>query len=119
LVSFVNVANAQTQNKIERLEQLQAKEKLEGALNELESLIENQAREVENSCIKAFGDKIFCNCISVKLPSILSFPEYVAIVSLTKNELNYQNLSKKDKEIIDIARLARDTCVNLKDNSLD
>ena len=61
--------------------------------------------------MKAIGNPEFCNCIAQKSPVAVDFVQYVEILSRTKEELNYDRLSREDKEIVETTRKSRDLCV--------
>ena len=63
------------------------------------------------SCLRAFGHKQFCDCLSRELPKTQSFDSYVFFITTNKSELNYDKLPDDDRELIDSADHARETCV--------
>ena len=94
---------------LEAQEQMDNYKKAIGSLEQLKSTINAQAQETESQCVKAIGAAEFCKCVAWQTPG--NFIQYVAILSKTKDELNYDKLSKGDKEFVDNVRKARDKCV--------
>jgi len=48
-----------------------------------------------------------------RLPAeVISFSAYVQVVSLTKDQSDYDTLSARDRKSVDAMRAARDACVS-------
>lgn len=74
--------------------------------------VQNAGNKIRFSCLKAFPDESYCNCLGEKLPLSLTFPQFVAVVSTTKRDLGYATLTSDGMKLIDIARSVRETCVS-------
>lgn len=66
----------------------------------------------ELACEKAVGNPKFCECLSQKLPYIFNFNQYVAIVTQTKEQNGYNNLSADQKRAYNMIPSVRDQCVS-------
>jgi hypothetical protein len=123
LLLFVNFALAEdsknlVQNKerplsIDEQEKVLGMEQVSTIINEIEGLLNKSASELRGKCMLSFGNKIFCECLANKSP-VISFDEYVAMTSKTKEELNYDKLSLDDQKFVDAVRKGRDNCVTSK-----
>jgi hypothetical protein len=81
-------------------------------LHELKHTVDNSMRRKKYDCVKAFGNKQYCDCLTQHLPvGVLSFPQYVILVTSTREELNYDQMQNMDKELVDLSMAARNTCV--------
>lgn len=109
LISFAQ----EKQMLVDKVDQLQKLDDAKNKLDQLKNLIDSSAREKYYKCVKAFGDNKFCKCLSDNLPVVDTFEDYIVIVTSSKDELNYNNRTKEDKEIIDLTYKAREMCVNL------
>jgi hypothetical protein len=69
-------------------EQLNQREKVFGAIEKLESLINKIAKERRLQCMAAIANEPICECLGQKLPMVINFVQYVAIVTQTRDELN-------------------------------
>ncbi|MDX8411956.1 MAG: hypothetical protein R8K46_08845, partial [Mariprofundaceae bacterium] len=63
------------------------------------------------ACRRAFGDEIFCQCLSSKLPIGLVFDGYIQAVTKSRQELGYEHFFEHEKKMIDRAKAVRDECV--------
>lgn len=108
--AYATDASTSTKKSLEHQEQIEASKKALVLLEQARSLLEEEALESESQCIKAVGISEFCKCISWKSPG--NFIQYVTIISQTKDELNYDRLSKDDKKVVDNVRNAREECIN-------
>ena len=106
---------------IEQLESLRESTQLEAverslraleSMDELRSLRDTMVHEKRVKCLEAFGHDGFCSCLASKLPVILGLDGYVKIVTLKREDLDYDNLSEDDKKIVDTAYDARNQCVS-------
>jgi len=95
----------------ERIDQVEA---VAGKLATFDAQLTQQTAEKKRGCVRAIGNESFCHCIIDSMPWVMTFPQYVAVLSASKDELNYDGLSAGDKKVIDAARVARDKCVNAK-----
>jgi len=94
----------------ERQEQMEIREVVDLA----EDVIMGQkdfAGQTMLSCLRAFGHKQFCDCLSRELPKTQSFDSYVFFITTDKVDLNYDKLPSDDRQLIDNADRARETCV--------
>lgn len=98
---------------VDKVDQLQKLDDVINKLDQLKNLTDSLAKEKYYKCVKAFGDNKFCKCLSDNMPIVNTFEDYIVIVTSTKDELNYNNRDKKEKELIDLTYKAREMCVNL------
>jgi hypothetical protein len=79
--------------------------------DKLRGMVTEMAVSKETQCMKAVGDVILCKCLGDHSPLDVDFVGYVAILSKTKGELNYEALSDVEKRLVDGVRASRDQCV--------
>ena len=96
---------------IEQLQSAKAFDDVSEAIDKAGALLESMGRKRETACKLAFGDASFCSCLTESLPAIVSFDNYIHIVTSTKDELGYSKLSAGDKGLVDATRSARESCV--------
>jgi hypothetical protein len=108
LMTFSAPAYSQT---LDQQEQLNQREKVFETFDKLESLINKIAKERRLQCMAAIANEPVCECLGQKLPVVINFVQYVAIVTQTRDELKYNTLSAEDKQIVDNTRNARDQCL--------
>lgn len=96
---------------LEKLNQREALERASGTLAEFEGRLDSMSRSRKLACLKAFGLDSFCSCIADKLPVLLSFSDYVAIVVHSKAENNYDKLNSDFRLAYDTVPAVRDQCV--------
>lgn len=97
-----------TKDQIESLNALrEAKGSIEKLLHETNLMTERK----RNNCVIAFGDTKFCDCLSQKLPVVVSFQEYSIIITSSKKEINYEGTSKENRKVIDKVYNVREICV--------
>lgn len=99
---------------IEEINKSEAKAKVSKSIGALADLLMQGANKKYNDCLKAFGNHEFCECIKLNTPSGINFSEYVAIVTLSKEEIEKFNKDEKAKTIIKNAINARELCVSNK-----
>jgi len=73
--------------------------------------LEQVTLEKFEACRRAFGDDVFCRCLSAKLPIGLIFDGYIQAVTKSRQELGYNDFFEHEKKMIDRARAVRDECV--------
>jgi len=73
-------------------------------------LVNNASNDRLMGCLKAFPNPEYCECLAEQLPVLVSIHQYVAIVTTTKSDLNYGELSNDDRRTVDTVRDARDQC---------
>ena len=105
LMTFSAPTYSQT---LDQQEQLNQRDKVLGAIDKLESLINTMAKEKRLQCMAAIANEPICECLGQKLPMVINFVQYVAIVTQTRDELKYNTLSAEDKQTVDDTRKARD-----------
>ena len=81
-------------DKIDELESLRS---LHESLGDLEKAADRLTREKYIHCLKAFGSHKFCECLSSKLPMIVSFGKYVQVVTATRDDLGYSKLDRSEE----------------------
>ncbi|MEY9121320.1 hypothetical protein [Bradyrhizobium yuanmingense] len=109
LVLFLAPVNAQTLDEQERANQLRQIEKLK---QDVFAKADGMVLAKKSQCLAAIADEVVCECFGHQLPVIVNFVQYVAIVSKTKDELEYDKLKPADKMMVDYVRKARDACVS-------
>jgi SET domain-containing protein len=107
-------ASAVEPTPLEKQEQIDNSKKVSALLEQAKTALNSEAQTSESQCMKAIGNSEFCKCIAWQNPG--SFVQYVLILSKSKEELNYDRLSKDDKLLVDNTRKARDKCAPLNGN---
>ena len=74
-------------------------------------ILADRSLQREQDCLRAFGDKAFCECLKKESPAVASFTDYVNVVTHSKEELGYDKLSKDVKTVVDSLLKAREVCV--------
>jgi hypothetical protein len=110
LVSSPSLAQNETPSPMP-LEEREAREAVSKALKGLAEAYGEIYETKQSQCMRAIGNREFCDCIALQSPSGIDFVEYVRIVSTSKADLNYDALSPEDKELVDNTRTSRDKCV--------
>lgn len=108
LVSFADAKKMPVDKVDERQKQQNIDEKSE----KLQKLADALLKEKYLKCMTSFGDDSFCQCLCKNLPVLSSFENYIAIVTATKEELNYKKYNDVEKKAIDLTYKARGICVN-------
>ena len=103
-----NASKPMSKEDLEKMEQL---DKAMGALDKLQVTLEATLKERKYKCLKAFGNDAFCSCLNDKLAVGLGFDGYVFVVTKTKEDLKYSQMSKDDKALVDSAVRTREQCV--------
>ena len=111
---LVLLASSASAQKLEDQERLNQFDKAIGAIDDLRALTDKMATKKKLQCITAIASQNVCDCLSNNLPVVIDFVQYVAIVTQTKEDLEYDKQSKEDKQIIDNTRAARDKCLVAK-----
>jgi hypothetical protein len=112
-------AQAKKQLPAEEIGKIQQLEKVLDDLKKLEALTEEMSKEKYYKCLKAFGSDLFCGCIRDNLPVIVTFEDYIAIITSSKEELNYNKLGDNEKKTIDLTHKTREICINKKAKKRD
>lgn len=73
--------------------------------------------EREHQCIQAFSHDAFCQCLTSKLDTTVSFEDYIVAVTTSAKQLHLKNLSEEDRRVIEEVRFAREQCVILVDDT--
>ncbi|MEW5980564.1 MAG: hypothetical protein AB1898_32675 [Acidobacteriota bacterium] len=97
--------------RIETINKQQSIEDVEESLKSLELAAKRVSRTKRANCLKAFGHAKFCDCLCSDLPMIVTFNDYIRIVTSSKEELGYDRLKADDKKVIDMVYSAREKCV--------
>ena len=74
-------------------------------------IVDKISRSKRHKCLRTFGHDSFCVCLTDTIGVSVSFEEYVALVTKTRAELNYDQLSKDQRTLVDHAYATRDLCV--------
>lgn len=96
---------------LQQLDQLSHADKALDLLNQLQAQVDEQAHATKYGCLKAFGNDAFCGCLSSNLPFALSFADYVAIVTRSKEANGYAKLDADTKKAYDAVPSVREKCV--------
>lgn len=108
LMVFVSFDTAAQSGGTTTLDDLETEEfLLGGGLYERVSRI-GQALSIQ--CQKAFPDKKFCDCLSSRIPMVLTITQYAFILTSSLAELQYDQLTEDEQKMIDITRWARESC---------
>ena len=108
LVSFADAKKMP----VDKVDQKQKQESIDDKSEKLQKLADALLKEKYLKCMTAFGDDSFCKCLCKNLPVLSSFENYVAIITSTKEELNYKKYNDVEKKAIDLTFKARGICVN-------
>lgn len=104
-------ARAQSAQSLDQLNNTDLLTKALGEVQKMKAQLTERARDNKYACLKAFGNEAFCGCLAQKLPIAFSFADYIAIVTLTREENGYASLDADFKKAYDAVPRVRDTCV--------
>jgi hypothetical protein len=107
-VLFTSPFSAQTLHEQERLKAI---DQFESAAKAALQAADDVSKATKRQCLTVVADEALCSCLAEKLPLKVNFIQYVSIITLTKEELQYEKLSPDDKKIVDLTRGTRDRCV--------
>lgn len=96
---------------IDKQEQLDNISNATRSLNSLQLMIDQMSEKKRDQCMRAFGSAVFCGCLAKNSPVGVTFVEYVAIITSSKESLNYSKLPAEKKKLVDATRSSRDQCV--------
>ena len=85
-------------------------EQLERQLQELKQIQMSSGEKMEQ-CMAATGVKKLCDCLADKLPTDLTFEQYVHNVVTGKQDLGYDTMPAEKRKNVDLSIAARDACV--------
>ncbi len=111
LMLLASPALAQT---LEQQERQKAFDDFDNAAKTALQAADDLVKATKRQCLIAVANEPLCTCLSTNLPMKVNFVQYVSIVTLTKEELNYDRLSPDDKKIVDLTRGTRDKCITGK-----
>ena len=113
LLSFLSSSSALAQKgmTLQQIEQKEAQEKLMVLMDEAKMLLNKIGQQIKTDCAKAVGYEPFCSCISKNIPSVWSFSDYVAIITKSKEENEYNKLDAGSRKAYDRVSTVRDQCV--------
>ena len=97
---------------LEEQEQSRAIERALGALDQAMTSIDRASKEKKAHCLSVATNERYCDCVIGNITAIISFLDYITIVTQSKQELQYDQRKSDDKKIIDATRHARDVCAN-------
>ncbi|MBB5358056.1 hypothetical protein HDE76_001262 [Rhodanobacter sp. ANJX3] len=97
---------------LDQVDQLAHAHKALDLLNQLQAISDEQAHATEFSCLKAFGNEAFCKCLSSNLPMRISFADYISIVTQSKEQNGYDELSDDVRKAYDMVPAVREQCVS-------
>jgi hypothetical protein len=101
-------------SKEKSIEQIQKEEDLNNALRVIKNMDDslNTLMDVRRTdCQKAIGYGPFCSCVLESLPIAWTFSDYVAITTKTKDENNFNKMSKEYQDAYEKVIPIRDKCV--------
>ena len=101
---------AQQQPTIEQTEHLQNIQKAREAISLMELYVDQASADRKYKCMKAFGHIAFCECIAENVPVVVTFEEYVNIVTARKEELRLSQLPEEKRELVERTREVRNDC---------
>jgi hypothetical protein len=104
-------SSASIAQSLDQVDQLAHANKALDLLHQLQVMSDEQAHATEFSCLKAFGNDAFCKCLSSNLPMQISFTDYVSIVTQSKQQNGYDQLSDDVKKAYDMVPAVREKCV--------
>jgi hypothetical protein len=110
LLAFLLFADPIFAQTLEQQERLNQYDKAMSALDNLKGLTDKMTKDKKAQCITAIASETLCECLASNLPVVINFVQYVAIITQTKEDLQYDKQSKQDKDIIDNVRMSRDKC---------
>ena len=96
---------------LEQVDQLAHANKALDLINQMQGMLDEQAHETEFSCLKAFGNQVFCKCVSANLPMSFTFSDYVSIVTQSKEQNGYAQLTSDVQKAYDAVPAVREKCV--------
>lgn len=108
LMVFVSVEAAAQTGGTATIDDLEREEFLLGGTIWERVLREGQERSIQ--CQKAFPNKVFCDCLTDRIPMILTITQYAFILTSSLAELQYDQLTEDEQKMIDITRAARESC---------
>ena len=82
-----------------------------GAAEKTDLAIISMVEARVDDCLKVFGHTTYCECMNAQLAAGMSFIGYVHILTKTKDEIEYDKLSKEEKTMVDSAYEVREICV--------
>jgi hypothetical protein len=95
----------------DQLEQLQLFQRAQELLGTMKTTLEHKAKSDLLQCQRAIGHNEFCECLTKNLPIVVSFSAYISMLTSTKVDLNYGQLTSKQQLVVDKTLAARDQCV--------
>jgi len=75
------------------------------------------ARKKKAQCIAAVASTALCECLVKSLPAKVGFRAYTAIVTQTREDLGYDQLSAADMKLVDTTLAAREQCAGSSDGN--
>ncbi len=101
------------EDKQKTLQELQTEEFLLGG--SIWERLQREVKQKEIQCIKAFPHEEFCTCLVDKIPMSFSMIHYVTVVTMSREELGYDQLSElseDERKAVDVTIQARETCAS-------
>lgn len=90
------------------LQELQTEEfLLEGSMWER---IERAAQQKKIQCMRAFPHENFCVCLANKIPMAVNMVQYVVALTVPREDLGYDQISKEERKAVDVTIQAREEC---------
>jgi hypothetical protein len=98
---------------LEELEHEGRYQELRDDIDQLEAWSHEMTREKRLHCLRAFGNRAFCNCLAEEAPVGATFLEYIQVVTATKETLEDSRRKAKaeEKSMLDRIVAAREACV--------
>ena len=110
IIALLSISPALCQT-LEEQERQKAMDNFDRAAKSALQAADNLTKATKRQCLIAVSNEPLCSCLSEKLPMMVNFVQYVSLVTMTKEELDYAKLSLADKKVVDLVRAARDQCI--------
>ena len=98
-------AHAQRRNATGHLTGARAKEV---ARKTFEASVDGRVTDRRDRCIAAFGNRVFCDCLSAALPLDMDFQRYITVTTVNRDTVRP---SASNQQLRDVVLAIRDQCV--------
>ncbi|WP_413569181.1 hypothetical protein ACLWBD_00470 [Bdellovibrio sp. HCB117] len=103
--------SSSTSPKLKDIERTEAFDDAIDKIKKAKVAIETMSKNFHTQCLKAFGNDVFCSCVTENRPSGVDFVRYIAFTITPKEDGGYNQLTKDARALIDKTIQARDKCV--------
>ncbi len=112
LVVFATTCLAQEpRSQLDILRQLHQLAEAKRTAELLKNLINNATVDKKVACVMAFDSIKFCSCIADISSVGLDFYRYINIVTQSREELHYNEMSADNQQLVDLTYATREHCV--------